>query len=148
MSLQLKIIVLAFSAFTLVSATSTTEGLGNNDELGAVKARKGVETSDLGRVDLSPELLKAAQMVLEDAGTAKTDDENMLKLKKELVDVAEKACEVGLGGFVREFSRGCGYVFSKDNMAMVGSFLTRVRKEVPVNMFLAAGVMFADSKLT
>ncbi len=126
MNLQLKFIVLAFSAFTLVSATSSSAPVGGID----------------------PEVAEAASQVLQDRKTAKVDDENMLKLKKELVDVADKAYEVGLGGFVREFSRGCGYVFSKDNMDMVGSFLTRVRKEVPVKMLVASGVLVADSMLT
>lgn len=149
MNLQLKFIVLAFSAFTLVSATSAPiEGL-SNDDLGVRNALQLQGDNDKLNGFSTEELAKVANKLLQAKNTDNQDDENMEKLGKELGEVVDiMVHEVGFGGFARKFKRGCGYVFSDDNMTMVGKLLTRVRNEVPLKMLVASGVMFADARFT
>ena len=122
MNLQLKFIVLAFSAFTLVNAASSAP--------------------------IDDELAAAASNVLRERKIAEVDDKHMSDLKKELGDVAESACKVGLDGFAREFKRGFNYVFSNENVEQASCFLTRVHDEVPVKFLVGAGLLVADSMLT
>ncbi len=143
MNLQLKFIVLAFSAFTFVSAASAPVD-PSNDELGLgsnVRAAKGDSLSDKERA----EFLRKFECEKE---IEKEDCAHMSDLKRELVEVAVSARKVGLDGFAREFRRGFNCVFSDTNMKRTSDLLTRVRDEVPVKFLVASGLLITDSILT
>lgn len=145
MNIQLKFIVLAFSVFTLVSASIPSEAL--NDGLGVHNVKQTqVNHDNLDALDA--ELAAAARKILQERETANKDDANLSEFRRELDDVAASACKVGLGGFARQFRRGFNYVFSNENVDRVSCLLTRVHKEVPYKMLVASGVLVADSMLT
>ncbi len=142
MNLQLKFIVLAFSAFTLVNVASATESPGNDDDLGV---RKAAQNSMAQSAPLSdPKLLEAARKVLEEDSNAQSDQGKIDHVKEELCDVVHAISDAGGTVFVRQFRRDLNYVFSNENVDRVNCFL----KKVPVNMYFAAVVLVADSMVT
>lgn len=145
MNIQLKFIVLAFSAFTLVSATSSSASSEVlNEDLGVRKVKQ-VE----GKLDvLDAELAAAARKILKEEECAQRDHEQMSIIKDECVQAVNAITKTDLGVFAREFRRGFNYVFSNENVDRVSCLLTRFHKEVPYKMVVASGLLVADSVLT
>ncbi len=143
MNLQLKFIVLAFSAFALVSAASTTEG-PENDDLGVGRARKAQGDNDKRGGFSEEELAKVALKLKQEDKVAQDDQEKIDLVKHEICDVVHAISETGGTVFVRQIRRDLDYVFSNENVDRVSSFL----KKVPVNIYLTAGVFIADSMVT